>query len=91
LRVRIEVGGFTPIPTFPLNQGERTILLASNSLPSNFLSNFISKSKLVKVNFYEAGLPAKEVIGSIGPIGSAVNNLLDLLPEEAKESVNEIE
>jgi hypothetical protein len=36
-------------------------------------------------NFYEAGLPAEEVIDSIGSIGAAVSKLLDLLPQEAGE------
>jgi hypothetical protein len=35
-------------------------------------------------NFYKAGLPAEEVIDSIGPIGTAVGKLLDLLPREAR-------
>lgn len=34
-------------------------------------------------NFYEAGLPAEEVIDSIETIGSAIAKLLSLLPEEA--------
>jgi hypothetical protein len=35
-------------------------------------------------NFYEAGLPAEEVIDSVETIGATVGKLLSLLPEEAK-------
>jgi hypothetical protein len=34
-------------------------------------------------NFYEAGLPAEEVIDSVASIGNTVSKLLGLLPEEA--------
>jgi hypothetical protein len=35
-------------------------------------------------NFYEAGLPAEEVIDSVETVGATVGKLLSLLPEEAK-------
>lgn len=51
--------------------------------PDLFLS--FRQANSLHSNFYEAGLPAEEVIDSIRPIGAAVSKLLDLLPQEAAQ------
>ena len=41
------------------------------------------QANTMHVNFYEAGLPPREVIGSMERLRVMVGKLLDLLPEEA--------